>query len=77
PIVAVDGTMRKRLKGTVAEGRARIKTGTLNNTLAVSGYVRDINDINWIVVGIINCDEARKGKAVLDELIEWVASGRP
>lgn len=77
PIVAVDGTMRKRLKGTTAEGRARIKTGTLNNALAVSGYVRDINDVNWIVVGIINVDEARKGKPVLDELIAWVASGRP
>jgi D-alanyl-D-alanine carboxypeptidase/D-alanyl-D-alanine-endopeptidase (penicillin-binding protein 4) len=77
PIVAVDGTMRKRLKGTAAEGRSRIKTGTLNNALAVAGYVRDINDVNWIVVGIINSDEARKGKAVLDELIAWVAAGRP
>lgn len=77
PIVAVDGTMRKRLKGTAAEGRARIKTGTLNNVLAVSGYVRDVNDASWIVVGIINNDEARKGKAVLDELIAWVAFGRP
>ncbi len=76
-IVAVDGTMRKRLKGTAAEGRARIKTGTLNNALAISGYVRDVNDVNWIVVAIINSDEARKGKAVLDELIAWVASGLP
>ena len=77
PIVAVDGTMRKRLIGTAAEGRARIKTGSLNNTLAASGYVRDINDVNWIVVGIINSEEVRQGKAVLDELIAWVASGRP
>lgn len=77
PIVGVDGTMRNRLKGTSAEGRARIKTGTLNNALAVAGYVRDINDADWIVVGIINIDEARKGKAVLDELIAWVANGRP
>ena len=77
PIVAIDGTMRKRLKGTAAEGRARIKTGTLNNASAVAGYVRDINDTDWIVVGIVNIDEARKGKAVLDELISWVASGQP
>ena len=76
PIVAVDGTMRKRLKNTAAEGRARIKTGTLKNASAVAGYVRDINDANWIVVGFINSDEASKGKAVLDELIDWVASGR-
>ena len=76
PIVAIDGTMRKRLKGTTAEGRARIKTGTLKNTTAVAGYVRDINDANWIVVGFINVDEAYRGRAVLDELINWVASGR-
>ena len=77
PIVALDGTMRKRLKGSAAEGRARIKTGTLNNAIAVSGYVRDINDAHWIVVGIINIDDARRGKTVLDELIAWVANGRP
>ena len=79
PIVAVDGTMRNRLKGSSAEGRARIKTGTLNNALAVAGYVRDINDADWVVVGIINVDDApkRPSKAVLDELISWVANGRP
>jgi D-alanyl-D-alanine carboxypeptidase/D-alanyl-D-alanine-endopeptidase (penicillin-binding protein 4) len=77
PIAALDGTMRRRLKGSAAEGRARIKTGTLNNAIAVSGYVRDINDTHWIVIGIINIDDARRGKTVLDELISWAANGRP
>lgn len=77
PIVAIDGSMRKRLKGSKAQGRARIKTGTLKDVAAVAGYVRDIHDANWIVVGVINGEGAAKGKAALDELITWVAAGRP
>jgi D-alanyl-D-alanine carboxypeptidase/D-alanyl-D-alanine-endopeptidase (penicillin-binding protein 4) len=79
PIVGVDGTMRKRLKGSNAEGRARIKTGYLKNVMAVAGYVRDVNDADWVVVAIINSDNipASKGKPALDELINWVANGRP
>ncbi|MES2102978.1 MAG: D-alanyl-D-alanine carboxypeptidase/D-alanyl-D-alanine-endopeptidase [Pseudomonadota bacterium] len=75
PIVAVDGTMRKRLKGTAAEGRARIKTGTLKDTVAIAGYVRDSYDENWIVVAMINNDDVSKGRIVLDELLVWVANG--
>jgi D-alanyl-D-alanine carboxypeptidase/D-alanyl-D-alanine-endopeptidase (penicillin-binding protein 4) len=77
PIVGVDGTMRKRLKGGIVEGRARIKTGYLKNVTAVAGYVRDKDDVNWIVIGIINADKASRGRPVLDELIGWVAAGRP
>jgi D-alanyl-D-alanine carboxypeptidase/D-alanyl-D-alanine-endopeptidase (penicillin-binding protein 4) len=71
--------MRKRLKGSNAEGRARIKTGYLKNVMAVAGYVRDVNDADWVVVAIINSDNipASKGKPALDELINWVANGRP
>jgi D-alanyl-D-alanine carboxypeptidase/D-alanyl-D-alanine-endopeptidase (penicillin-binding protein 4) len=77
PVAALDGTMRKRLKGSPGELRARIKTGTLKNTTAIAGYVRDIRDQQWIVVAMINHDEARKAKSALDELLNWVAAGRP
>ncbi len=77
PIVAVDGTMRKRLKGALNGGSARIKTGSLKDVLSVAGYVRDSNNANWIVVGIINGDNAGKGRPALDELISWVSAGRP
>ena len=71
--------MRKRVKGRNAEGRARIKTGYLKNVMAVAGYVRDIQQLDWIVVAIINSDDVpvAKGKAALDELINWVANGQP
>ena len=77
PVAALDGTMRKRLKGSAGELRARIKTGTLKNTTAIAGYVRDIRDQQWIVVAMINHDDAAKAKSALDELLNWVAAGRP
>lgn len=75
PIVALDGSMRKRLLQTAAAGRARIKTGTLRDASAVAGYVRDQAGQDWIVVGIVNHPEAKKGRAALDALINWVAKG--
>ena len=75
PIVAVDGTMRKRLKDSPAAGHARMKTGTLSNVTAVAGYVRDALGQQCVVVAMINSDQISngKGRAVLDALVDWVA----
>jgi D-alanyl-D-alanine carboxypeptidase/D-alanyl-D-alanine-endopeptidase (penicillin-binding protein 4) len=76
PIVGVDGTMRNRLKNTPVQGHARMKTGTLNNTSAIAGYVHDQYGKEWTVVAFINTDGARKaGPAVLDVLMQWVYNG--
>ena len=74
PVAGVDGTMRNRLKGTRAEGWARLKTGTLKNVTALAGTVRDTRGDNWVVVAFINHDDAAKGRPVLDALVEWVAN---
>ena len=39
PIAGVDGTLRRRMEGTAAQGNLRAKTGTLRYTHALSGYV--------------------------------------
>ena len=39
PVAGVDGTLSKRFKGTALEGRLFAKTGTLNATHALSGYM--------------------------------------
>jgi D-alanyl-D-alanine carboxypeptidase/D-alanyl-D-alanine-endopeptidase (penicillin-binding protein 4) len=39
PIAGVDGTLARRFRGTALEGRLFAKTGTLNATNALSGYM--------------------------------------
>jgi D-alanyl-D-alanine carboxypeptidase/D-alanyl-D-alanine-endopeptidase (penicillin-binding protein 4) len=75
PIVGVDGTMRNRLKDSPAAWRARMKTGTLKNVVALAGYVPDATGQQCIVVAMINSDNTRdgKGRVVLDALADWVA----
>jgi D-alanyl-D-alanine carboxypeptidase/D-alanyl-D-alanine-endopeptidase (penicillin-binding protein 4) len=75
PIVAVDGTMRRRLKDSPAAGHARLKTGTLRNVVAIAGYVPDANGRQCVVVGMINSElvAGGKGRKVLDALVDWVA----
>jgi D-alanyl-D-alanine carboxypeptidase/D-alanyl-D-alanine-endopeptidase (penicillin-binding protein 4) len=76
PIVGVDGTMKRRLKDSAAYARARIKTGTLNNVVAVAGYVPDANGEQCIVVAIINHDNVGNGvgRGIVDALIDWTAT---
>ena len=75
PIAGLDGTMRRRFKDSPLVGKIRIKTGTLRDTAAVAGYVRDVQGKDWVVVGFINDDNSKLGRPALDALIEWVARG--
>ncbi|MBT9503047.1 MAG: D-alanyl-D-alanine carboxypeptidase/D-alanyl-D-alanine-endopeptidase [Burkholderiaceae bacterium] len=73
PIVGVDSPWTRRLKGSPAAGRARIKTGSLRNVAAVAGYVLDARDRTWVLVAFINDERASAGRPALDALIDWVA----
>jgi D-alanyl-D-alanine carboxypeptidase/D-alanyl-D-alanine-endopeptidase (penicillin-binding protein 4) len=75
PIVAIDGTMRRRLHDSPAAGRARMKTGTLRNVVALAGYVPDASGRQCVVVAMINSDLVGngRGRMVLDTLVDWVA----
>ena len=74
-MAGVDGTLTRRFKGSRVEGRARMKTGTLRNVVALAGLVLDQQDRMWVVAATLNHDTApAKGHAVLDSIIEWVAS---
>lgn len=79
PIAAVDGTMWRRLRDSPAASRARIKTGTLKNVVAIAGYAPDAHQRQCVVVAMINHDLAGSsaGRAVLDALIDWLATVAP
>src|SRR5437868_4549619 len=72
PVVAADGTMRKRLKGERVAGSAHIKTGLLSDARAVAGYVLDRQGRRQAVVMIANHANAPQADAAMDALLEWV-----
>ncbi|TFW28329.1 D-alanyl-D-alanine carboxypeptidase/D-alanyl-D-alanine endopeptidase [Massilia horti] len=75
PIVAVDGTMRKRLHDSPAASVARLKTGSLRDVTAIAGYVPDASGRQCVVVAMINSEQISngRGRKALDALVDWVA----
>jgi serine-type D-Ala-D-Ala carboxypeptidase/endopeptidase (penicillin-binding protein 4) len=69
PISGVDGTMKAR---NVAPGAAHMKTGLLEDTRAVAGYVQAASGKRYVVVAIINHPNAGRGTGAHDALLEWV-----
>lgn len=53
PISGIDGTLKNRMKGTIAEGKIKAKTGTLSNVRALSGYICDSNGEPVFIFSII------------------------
>ena len=75
PLAGVDGTLRNRLKTGPAAGRARLKSGTLKNAVALAGYVPDEDGRWWAVAAMVNHNQAVAARPALDALIDWVAGG--
>ena len=76
PIVGIDGTMKKRLNGSEATGRAHIKTGTLDSVKTAAGYALDAQGRRYAVTFFINHPRAQAGGPAIDALIGWVAQRR-
>ena len=72
PVVAADGTMKKRLRGERVAGSAHIKTGLLADARAIAGYVLDRNGRRHVVVMIANHAKAPETDAAMDALLQWV-----
>jgi D-alanyl-D-alanine carboxypeptidase/D-alanyl-D-alanine-endopeptidase (penicillin-binding protein 4) len=75
PVVAVDGTMKKRLKDEPVAGHAHIKTGLLSDARAMAGYVMDRRGRRYTVVMIVNHPRAPQADAAMDALLSWIYSG--
>ena len=72
PILSVDGTIQQRMKDSLSNGRAHLKTGSINGVSAIAGYVLDANSHRHVLVMLVNHAKAGASKAAQDALIEWV-----
>ncbi|MDR3351945.1 MAG: D-alanyl-D-alanine carboxypeptidase/D-alanyl-D-alanine-endopeptidase [Zoogloeaceae bacterium] len=77
PIAGLDGTMSTRLKRTAAEGRAHIKTGTLDGVKTIAGYAQDIHGRHYALTFMINHANAAHGQLATNQLLLWLIQGRP
>jgi D-alanyl-D-alanine carboxypeptidase/D-alanyl-D-alanine-endopeptidase (penicillin-binding protein 4) len=76
PIAGRDGTLESRMKGTAADGNARIKTGSLTNVRAMAGYVRTADGDTLAFTLIANNFENSSNliMAAFDSIVERLAS---
>lgn len=72
PVVAADGTMRKRLANADVAGQAHIKTGSLTGVRSIAGYVLDARGRRVVVVFIANHGNAGNAQSAQDALLRWV-----
>lgn len=73
-IGGVDGTIRGRMRGTLAAGNVRAKTGTLNGVTALAGYVttRDGEMLAFDIT--MNSARVHNGRHVQDKIAAALAS---
>ena len=75
-VAGVDGTMKRRLKGTNVKGRGFFKTGTLRDVRSIAGYVKAADGKTYAMAILHNDPRAkRRALAAHDKLIEWVYAG--
>lgn len=81
PIAGVDGTLKNRLKGTLAENNLRAKTGTISSAMSLSGYVRDAAGEELVFSIIVNNypEDANPRASCIDPIAVLLASfaGKP
>ena len=84
PIAGVDGTMRNRLMTQLRKflhlqkkPEARIKTGSLADVRAISGYVISKSGKMYAVTSFINHPNAWKGLDAHDQLLSWLLEDGP
>ncbi|HWF19778.1 MAG TPA: D-alanyl-D-alanine carboxypeptidase/D-alanyl-D-alanine-endopeptidase, partial [Verrucomicrobiae bacterium] len=73
PIAGVDGTLRRRMKGTPAQGNVRAKTGTLRWASSMSGYVTSAAHERLVFSMMLNRYSGGSKTEDLDAIAELLA----
>ncbi len=79
PIMGVDGTLEKRLKGTPAQGNVHAKTGSMTGVRSISGYLttRDGEPVAFsILLNNYTCPGSDIGKLEDEVLLRLVGFSR-
>lgn len=73
-LAGLDGTMRRRLRGSPAAGRVHVKTGRLNGVSAVAGYVDAASGQRMMAVLLVNAPQAHQGpgEELQNAFLDWV-----
>lgn len=72
PIVAIDGTLKRRFNSSSLAGNAHLKTGTLRDVSALAGYVYTASGRRVAFVMLVNHDHASRAIEAQRALLEWV-----
>ena len=70
PIAGIDGTLKSRMRSTVAEGRVRAKTGLLNGVAALAGFAGRADGSQLTFVFIFNgrANLGEEARTLFDQL---------
>lgn len=72
PLLAVDGTLKKRLRENAVAGQAHMKTGSIEGVKTIAGYILDRSGRRQVVVFFVNHANAAAAQAAQDALLRWV-----
>jgi len=74
-VAGVDGTIKRRFRGTAVRNRAWMKTGTLKRVKNIAGYVKSRKGRYYTVVIIANTKHGRwKAAKLQNEIIKWMVN---
>lgn len=71
-IAGVDGTMRRRLRGTPLAGKVKAKTGTLDGVKSIAGYLTASSGNQYVFAILVEDVAARRSGALMDKILQWV-----
>ncbi len=72
PIGGVDGTIASRMKGTPAQGNVHAKTGTVDRSHALSGYVTTAD--GRLLLFSFQCNNYTVTNAQVERVQDWIAA---
>jgi D-alanyl-D-alanine carboxypeptidase/D-alanyl-D-alanine-endopeptidase (penicillin-binding protein 4) len=73
-LAGLDGTLTRRLEDGPLQGKAHLKTGSLDHVTAIAGYLQARSGRRFAVVMLQNYDDVHRGpgKEVQEALLRWL-----